>query len=68
MHVDVASTLLLCLHSLFKFTTMANYHINKPKFNWDSKRKLVKLENFKSDTTILFDGPYQKMEDNEKAY
>ena len=45
--------------------TMANYHINKPKFSWDSKEKLIELENLKSDATILFGGPYQKLEDNE---
>ena len=67
MHVHVVSTILLCLYSLFKFTNMANYHINKPKCNWDFKEKLVKLENIKTDATILFDRPYQKLEDNEKA-
>ena len=46
---------------------MANFHINKSKFNWDSKEKLVQLENFKIDETILFDGPYQKLEGNEKT-
>ena len=44
---------------------MANYQINRPKFNWDAKEKLVELENFKTDTTIIFDGPYHKMENNE---
>ena len=46
---------------------MAYNHINKPKFNLDSKEKLVQLENFKTDATILLDGPYQKLEDNEKV-
>ena len=67
MHVHAVSTVLLCLYNLSKFTTMANYHNYMPKFKWDSKEKLVKLENFKTDATILFDGPYQKMEDNEIA-
>ena len=63
----VSTVLLLCLYSLFKFTTMANYNVNQRKFNWDSKEKLVELENFKTDATILFDGPYPKLEDNEKV-
>ena len=45
---------------------MANYQINRPKFNWDTKEKLSKFENFKTDAAILFDGPYHKMENNEK--
>ena len=45
---------------------MANYQINRPKFNWDAKEKLVELENFKINMTILSDGPYHKMENNEK--
>ena len=44
---------------------MANYQINRPQFNWDTKEILVELENFKTDAIILFDGPYHKMENNE---
>ena len=46
---------------------MANYNINKPKFNWDCQERLVELENFKTDINILFDGPYKKMEKDERA-
>ena len=67
MHVHADNAMfLLCLYSLFKFTTIANYHINKPKFNWDSKEKLVKLENFKTDVTIHSNGLYQKLEKMKK--
>ena len=45
---------------------MANYQINGPKFNWDVKEKLVELASFKIDLTILFEGLYHKMENNEK--
>ena len=45
---------------------MPNYQINRQKFNWNIKEKLVELENFKTNMTILFDGPYNKMENNEK--
>ena len=45
---------------------MADYHINKPKFNWDYKEKLVNLKNFKTDVNIMFDGPYKKMEKDER--
>ena len=68
MYVHVVSIILLfCLYSLFKSKTMANYHINKPKLNHDSKEKIAKLENFKTDATILFDGQCQKLEDSEKT-
>ena len=30
------------------------------------RKKLVELETFKTDVTILFDGPYHKVENNEK--
>ena len=46
---------------------MTNYHINKPKFNWDCKERLVELEKFKTNVNILFDGPYKKMEKDERA-
>ena len=45
---------------------MANYQINRPKFNCNTKENLVELENFKTDVTILFDGLYHKMENYEK--
>ena len=46
---------------------MANYHINKPKFNWNCKDRLIELENFKTNVNILFNGPYKKMEKDERA-
>ena len=66
VHV-VGTILLLYVYSLLKFTTMTNYHINKPKFKWDSKEKLGKLDNFKTDATVAFDNPYQKLEQNERV-
>ena len=45
---------------------MANYQINRPKFNLDAKEKLIELESLKTEATILFDDPYHKMENNEK--
>ena len=45
---------------------MAIYEINRPKFNWETKEKLVELENFKTDVMILFDGSYHQMENNEQ--
>ena len=36
-----------------------------PNLIWDAKENLVKLESFKVDVTMLFDGPYHKMKNDE---
>ena len=46
---------------------MADCDINKPKFNWDCKVRLVEPENFKTNVNILFNQPYKKMGKDERA-
>ena len=66
MHVHIIFTILLL--SLYHLSnTMANYQIKRPKFNWDTKEKLVELENFKTDVTIILMVHTIKMENNEKT-
>ena len=40
---------------------------NKPKFDWEVKDHLSKLEQFKQECSVLFQGPLSEMKDAQKA-
>ena len=40
---------------------------NKPKFNWETKDRLLELEQFKQECSVLFQGPLSEMKDAQKA-
>ena len=40
---------------------------NKPRFDWEAKDRLSKLEQFKQECSVLFQGPLSEMKDAQKA-
>ena len=40
---------------------------NKPRFDWEVKDWLSKLEQFKQECSVLFQGPLSEMKDAQKA-
>ena len=40
---------------------------NKPRFDWETKNRLLELEQFKQECNVLFQGPLSKMKDSQKA-
>ena len=40
---------------------------NKPRFDWEAKDRLLELEQFKQECSVLFDGPLLEMKDQQKA-
>ena len=46
---------------------MSGMQFNKPRFDWDAKDRLSKLEQFRQECNVLFQGPLSKMKDAQKA-
>ena len=46
---------------------MSGMQFNKPRFDWDAKDRLSKLEQFRQECNVLFQGPLSKMKDMQKA-
>ena len=46
---------------------MSGMQFNKPRFDWDVKDRLSKLEQFRQECNVLFQGPLSKMKDPQKA-
>ena len=40
---------------------------NKPRFDWEAKDRLSELEQFKQESSVLFQGPLSEMKDAQKA-
>ena len=40
---------------------------NKPRFDWETKDRLSKLEQFKQECSVFFQGPLSEMKDAQKA-
>ena len=46
---------------------MFGMQFNKPRFDWDVKDRLSKLEQFREEFNVLFQGPLSEMKDPQKA-
>ena len=46
---------------------MSGMQFNKPRFDSDMKDRLFKLEQFRQECNVLFQGPLSEMKDMQKA-